>query len=158
MLLKQRKTRNSSIELLRIIAMIMIIFHHFAIHGEFNWSASFVSIPRLWYNFIFMGGKIGVNIFVIISGYYLINNDRSIFDLPKIVKFVGQVLFYSIVLFIIGIFAFTGDVGVKSLIKACLPITFSHWWFASTYFMLLLIHPYINKLLLALEKNSINYF
>ena len=30
----QEKIRNSSLELLRIIAMVMIVFHHFAIHTK----------------------------------------------------------------------------------------------------------------------------
>lgn len=35
-IIKQNKVRNSSIELLRIIAMIIIIMHHFGIHGVFH--------------------------------------------------------------------------------------------------------------------------
>ena len=32
---KLKLDRNSNLELLRIILMIMIIFHHFAVHGGF---------------------------------------------------------------------------------------------------------------------------
>lgn len=35
----------------------------------------------------------------------------------------------------------------------CFPITFSEWWFASTYFVLLLIHPFLNKFLNNLKKS-----
>lgn len=35
-IIKQNKVRNSSIELLRIIAMIIIIMHHFGIYGVFH--------------------------------------------------------------------------------------------------------------------------
>lgn len=66
--------RNSSIELLRIIAMVMIMFHHFAYYSGFEYNLSSISTPYLWYNFIIMGGKIGVNIFVLISGYFLIDD------------------------------------------------------------------------------------
>ena len=44
--------------------------------------------------------------------------------------------------------------GVKQLIKALFPITFSQWWFASTYFVLYLFHPYINILLKNLSKRQ----
>ena len=87
---QQISVRNSSIELLRIISMIMIVFHHFAIHGGFTFGAS-ISITHFWYNLIIMGGKIGVDIFVIISGYYLISNDEIVFNTNRIIKFVGQV-------------------------------------------------------------------
>lgn len=49
--------RNTSIELLRIISMIMIMFHHFAYHGNFEWNFNEVTLPHLWYDFILMGGK-----------------------------------------------------------------------------------------------------
>lgn len=50
------KRRNSSIELLRILSMLMIIFHHFAVHGNFSWDNATLSVPRFWYDFIIMGG------------------------------------------------------------------------------------------------------
>lgn len=59
-----KNNRNSAIELLRIIAMLMIVFHHFGVHGGFVFKSGMISLPHLWYNFIIMGGKIGVNIFV----------------------------------------------------------------------------------------------
>lgn len=70
--------RNSSIELLRIISMILIVFHHFAFHGGFKWQTNSVTISHFWYNFIYGGGKIGVNIFVLISGYFLIDRKTSV--------------------------------------------------------------------------------
>ncbi len=44
--------------------------------------------------------------------------------------------------------------GVNSFIKMFFPISFSGWWFASTYFVLYLIHPFLNRLLLGLNKAS----
>ena len=148
---KKLNIRNSSIELLRIISMIMIVFHHFAVHGGFEFGTT-LSITHLWYNLIVMGGKIGVDIFVLISGYFLIDNDKEIFDLNKIIKFVGQALFYSVGILVISNLTGITDWTTKSFIKALFPITFSQWWFASTYFVLYLMHPYLNKLLHSIDK------
>lgn len=49
--------RQTNIELLRIISMLMIVFHHFAIHGGFNWETTELTIPHFWYNLIVMGVK-----------------------------------------------------------------------------------------------------
>lgn len=38
------KQRNSSIELLRIISMVMIMFYHFSIHGHFDFATASVSV------------------------------------------------------------------------------------------------------------------
>lgn len=150
---KQSEVRNSAMELLRIISMIMIVFHHFAVHGGFEFGAT-LSVTHFWYNLIVMGGKIGVNIFVLISGYYLIDSDKKIFDnINKIIKFVGQVWFYSVGIFLVGILTGIADLNIKDIIKTFFPITFSRWWFASTYFVLYLIHPYLNKLLHSIDKS-----
>lgn len=149
--------RNSSIELLRIISMIMIVFHHFAVHGGFEWEASNVTIPLFWYNFIIMGGKIGVDLFVLISGYFLVNSNGNVFNFRRILKFMGQVFFYSISIYVVFGICGLSDIGIKSLIKALFPITFSSWWFASTYFVLYLLHPFLNKLLHCLNKKNYQY-
>lgn len=149
------KERNSSIELLRILAMIMIVFHHFAVHGGFDWSIqNSLSISHFWYNLIFMGGKIGVDVFVLISGFFLIKNNDYKFNFKRIFKFWGQLFFYSIIISII--FSFMGIIHleVKDYIRIFFPISFSGWWFASTYFVLYLIHPFLNKLLYALDKKQ----
>lgn len=102
-----------------------------------------------------MGGKLGVNVFVLISGYYLIHNDRKIFDISKTVKFVGQVWFYSVAILIVSVICgleSMENIGIRSCIETLFPITFSQWWFASAYFVLYLIHPFLNVLLRGMDK------
>lgn len=151
---KQSNIRNSSMELLRILSMIMIVSCHFATHGGFSFDMKILSIPRLWWNFIEMGGNLGVNIFVLISGYFLISSNTKHFNLPRILKFWGQVFVYSVVIYFIFCFIGVQDFGIVSCIKAVFPITFDSWWFASTYFVLYLIHPFINMLLQNLNKKT----
>lgn len=154
---KKTMYRNSSIELLRIISMVMIMFHHFAYHGNFEWNYNEITIPHLWYNFILMGGKVGVNIFVLISGFFLIENTERLFQPKKLLKFWGQVVFYSITTYFLSIVLQINNFDIKQIIKICFPITYPGWWFASTYFMLYLIHPFLNKLLHDLKKNVYQY-
>lgn len=149
--------RNTSIELLRIISMIMIMFHHFAYHGNFEWNFNEVTLPHLWYDFILMGGKVGVDIFVLISRYFLIENTEKLFQPKKLLKFWGQVVFYSIMTYLLSVMLRLNAFEIKQLIKVCLPITYPGWWFASTYFMLYLIHPFLNKLLHGLSKTEYQY-
>lgn len=154
---KKTMYRNSSIELLRIISMVMIMFHHFAYHGNFEWNFNEVTLPHLWYDFILMGGKVGVDIFVLISGYFLIENTEKLFQPKKLLKFWGQVVFYSIMTYLLSVMLRLNAFEIKQLIKVCLPITYPGWWFASTYFMLYLIHPFLNKLLHGLSKTEYQY-
>ena len=144
--------RNSSIELLRTIAMLMITFHHFSVHGGFLFSETDISLTKFWVNFISMGGKIGVDLFVLISGYFLILEKENFFNIKKILKLWGQIAFYSITITLIFSVFRNEPIGVKSFIKTLFPISFSGWWFASTYFVLYLIHPFLNRLLLGFDK------
>lgn len=147
------KRRNSSIELLRIISMVMIMFYHFAIHGHFDFATASVSVTRLWLNFISMGGKIGVDLFVLISGYYLISDTKSL-NFKKILKLWGQVFFYSVVIYVLTCAFGISQFSFTDLIKCIFPITFSQWWFASTYFVLYFLHPFINKFLCSISKKA----
>lgn len=137
--------RQSNIELLRIIAMIFIVAHHFAVHSGFAFSVNSITVNRLWIQFIQIGGKIGVNIFVIISGYFLIMS-QSI-KTNKVIKLWSRIFFYSVIVFIVFVSFGAEQFSVKELIKHVLPITFTQWWFASTYFVLYMLSPYLNRLL-----------
>ncbi len=148
----QEKIRNSSLELLRIIAMVMIVFHHFAIHGGFDFTYAGITIPRLWYNFIIMGGKIGVDVFVMISGYFLITKDTLSLDLRRFVKLWKELLFYALVLFLI-LKGLKYPAANKDLFfRSIFPLTDNLWWFATTYGQLCLIYPLLNHGLKAMSK------
>lgn len=148
----ERMIRQSNIELLRIIAIIIIIAHHFAVHSGFDFSADTVSLNRLWIRFIRIGGKIGVNIFVLISGYFLVSA-QSI-KTSKILKLWGQVFFYSIVIFLVFSVSGLQPFSQQELIEHIAPVTYSRWWFASTYFVLYMLSPYINRLLRTFDRKQ----
>lgn len=150
---EQKQTqRSSSIELLRILSMIMIVACHFATHGGFTFDAQNLSLPRFWWHVLEMGGNFGVDVFVLISGYFLIGSQNGLFPFKRILKFWGQVVFYSVLIYLIFGFAGIGELGISSFVKSFFPITFKSWWFASTYFVLYLLHPFINMLLQKLDK------
>ena len=153
-----KRVRDSSIELLRIAAMFCIVICHFATHGKFEFDTNTVTVPRLWWYFIEMGGNFGVNVFVLVSGYFLINARGELFNLRRILKFWGQVFFYSVSIY----FAFRlfgiGELTSKPVTDILFPITFRQWWFASTYFVLYLLHPFINRLLRNLSKEEFQRF
>lgn len=149
-----KKERSSNFEILRIIAMIMIIFHHFAVHGGFGFGTSELSINHLWYYLISMGGKIGVDIFVLISGYFLVASKGNLFDIKKILKLWGQLFFYSVLIYCIFVLFLDEPFEFKPFIKTIFPLIYGKWWFATTYIVLYILHPFINLLLNKLDKKT----
>ena len=146
------KSRSSNFEVLRIIAMIMIVAHHFSIHGDFVMKVSSLSLNTFFLQFLKLGGKIGVNIFVLISGYFLINSDCV--KLKKIMKLWCQIFFYSLGIYLIFTLLGSHKFSIIDCFKSCLPIIYNKYWFASCYFILYLFVPYINRFVKSMDKIS----
>ena len=136
--------------------MLMIIACHFSGHGGFDLPTDFITLNKLWLQFILMGGSLGNNLFVLISGYFLVNS--SVLNFRRLFKLWGKIFFYSIVIY--GLFLLCGveTFSVKTMLKSAMPITKNQWWFATSYFILYLIHPYINVLLHAISKEECTKF
>ncbi len=143
------ENRKTGVELLRIIAMVMIVTHHFAVHGSFEYAPSSFSFNELWIQLISIGGKVGVNIFVLISGFYMSESCNS--PLRRVIKLWLQVIFYAILIFLLFTLFRIQPFTVKELIKHCMPIIFSQWWFVTNYVVLCLLSPYINVLIQSLS-------
>lgn len=148
----QTIVRNSSLELLRIIAMIVIVAHHFAYGENFNFPTDSITLNRLWIQLINMGGKLGVNLFVLISGYFLIKSDGI-----KTRKLVGMwlaMLFYSLAAYTASVISGAELLSPVRALYAFMPLTKSGWWFMEVYFMLYLLHPCLNITLRNLNKSQ----
>lgn len=65
----ETKIKESNLELLRIVNMLLIIAHHLAVHTSFTFEN--VHIKYIVY-FLSLGGKIGVNSFILLTGYLLL--------------------------------------------------------------------------------------
>ena len=135
--------------------MLMIVIFHSVTHGIFDFPSSTITVNKLWYQFLLMQGLIGNNIFVLISGYFLVKspgvNFRRMFNLWT------RIVFYALAVFALSVWA-EGGFSVKGLLKCLLPVTHRRWWFASTYFLMYLLHPYINVFLRAMSRDEYRKF
>lgn len=134
--------------------MILIVMHHFSVHGGFEFAGSGASVNRIWVQILSGGGRLGVDLFILISGYFLVNSD---YKPKKLLKLVLQVTEYAAVCTVILVL--TGEIQIASageavqLVKtALLPIPFGEYWFATTYFLLYLFSPYLNCLIKSMGK------
>lgn len=130
--------RNSSIELLRIIAMIIIVFFHF--HAR-NFGMYVFGNERineeglLLHSILHHLGGLGVPCFMFISGYYGMK-----FKKDRLLDIILQCIGYAI-LSIIGIFVFTGKITLTQL------FFFNNWWFILAYTIIYTLSPGINKII-----------
>lgn len=157
------KQRDSNLELLRIVSMILIIIHHYAVHGfllKEGFSIFPITLNKLIILFLSLGGEVGVNCFVLISSYYLIDNKIK---LRKIFEIFSKVIFYSLVILILlyilkyNYLIIGGNIIlIKELIKVILS-PFKDYWFISCYILLYISSPILNKLIYQLSKNQFKF-
>lgn len=144
------KERSSNFELLRIVSMFMIVLYHFAFHSHFSFDS--YSFNAAYINFLEIFGKVGVDVFLLISGYFLV--DAKQVRISKIIKLWTQIFFYSITVFLVSISLHVTELSNWTLYKAMLPISSEKWWFASAYFIMYLFSPFLNRLLRTLSQKS----
>lgn len=113
---KHNLDRQTGPEVLRIIAMLLIVFHHFALHVGIEYTT--FSLSNAYLNIIEFGGKIGVNVFVIITGYF---SCTSKFSFQKIFKLLFAVEFYSLTLMIVSLFTGAQEFRVMLFVKGVFP-------------------------------------
>ena len=141
--------RNSSVELLRIVSMLFIVISHASFHGGFPKDGSSFQINDLFLDW-FTLGNLGVDIFVMITGYYMCEKELKI---QRILKLLSQVWFYSLLSLLFGIvikYKFT----IKTVISFLFPTIFSTWWFFTAYFVIMILSPFINTFIDSIDRNK----
>ncbi len=134
--------KKSNIEILRVISMLMIVFHHYSIHSNWAFPAD-LSSREYFIRIIGSFGKIGVILFVMISGYFM---KRSNFKVKKALRLWLQVFFYSAGFY----FLFTkfGNIDTSGEMWHYLfPIISNVYWFATTYLFVYFMMPLLKKIL-----------
>lgn len=142
----QKKHRDSNIELFRIITMLAIIAHHYVVNS---------GLPALMYKeplnshsiFLFIfgeWGKIGINCFVFITGYFMCKSNITV---KKFAKLLFEILFYNIL--ISSIFWISGysEFSLGGMIRSLIPIHTISDDFAGCYLIFFLLIPFLNILL-----------
>ena len=86
------KQRDSNLELFRIITMLLIVAHHFVVNSGLTATKGPINASPTSQNSMFLllfgaWGKIGINCFVMITGYFMC---KSIITAKKFAKLVGE--------------------------------------------------------------------
>ncbi len=144
--------RNSNIELLRIICIFFIILRHYSTQVTWgNIDSDPWSWQRLFLELITIGGSTGNNVFLLISGYFLIGKKINI---KRIISLIAEMFFYSwiimLIIFATGVLPFS----FKEMIKALFPIWFGYNWYVCCYVIMCCFLPFINPFLDNLSKEK----
>ncbi len=143
--------RNYGIDALKIIAMFMVLVLHIlgaggVLEASENGSAQY---HVAW--LMEIGSYPAVNIFGLTTGYLMINNR---WKMSRVIGLWLQIFCYSVG---INLFfaIFSSDVlTVMDWIRSFLPVSYILWWYATAYFGLFFLIPFINKMINGLSKKQ----
>lgn len=144
--------RLDNIELLRIIAMLMVVTLHFIGRGM-GGGGNIKAFSSTYFLVSFWDGVciISVNVYVLISGYFLID---SHFKSRKLLNLVIQVLTYSLGFYLLFVLLKLVPFNMQELIKAAFPLLTYQYWFASAYVGMYLFFPFLNIGLKAMNEKQ----
>lgn len=127
--------RDSNIELLRIVAMLLVMLIHanFKVIGNPTYE-ELVASPADTFGRFFVGAlsSVCVNAFILISGWYGIN-----FKLSSLGKLLFQVLFFMVLLSPLLMMWKTDKVVLLHTLT-------SNYWFVTAYILLFILAPILN--------------
>lgn len=147
----QKRVRSSNFELLRILSMFLIVMHHYSAQGVGGLTEHALTVNKTLEYILSLGGKIGVNCLVLITGYFMVGTSIKYM---KLLKLIFEVFFYSVLCMLVfygfGLSAFDPKVLKESLF----PLTYDMYWFATAYVVLYLLSPFINILIRGLNQKN----
>ena len=143
--------RQSNIELLRIVAMVMIVASHFCIHGGFKYGEE-LTLNSMWLTFFGSGGKLGVDVFMLISGYFAVMSER--FRFSRVIRLWLQGFFYAVGIYLILILVKAVKFKTVDLLLNFIPVSAKIWWFLTCFFILTLLSPLIHRMYRSISQSA----
>ena len=139
--------RNSSIELLRIVAMFMILAHHFVVHNGYDVKNLPLGPERIFFQLVMQGGgKVGVVIFSPSPhGSSSTRNRPSNRTLKRIWILEREVLFWSLALMAFFLVFDRADFGMKMIVRSVAPTIMGLWWYVTAYATFLALLPFLSR-------------
>lgn len=157
--------RNSSIEALKIVAIILIVISHvvqtLGIKGNayisysdyaVNIQMATKDIQLLIISMLRYCGTIGNTIFFICSAWFFLDNNRI--NRKKILVMIADVWIISVIILSI-VFFIERKIKGSLVIASFFPILFENNWYINCYLMFYLLHPILNKVIAALDQRTL---
>lgn len=150
------KKRMANLELLRCVAMMMVVVLHYLGKGRL--------LPELTAESMNSAGAVAwllesfcivaVNVYMFISGYFLCT---SSFRLSRLLRLLIQIWLYSAAFGILG--AVTGviaetPVDTHYFLTLIFPVSMGHYWFMTAYVFLYLLLPFVGSAVKRMTKQQ----
>lgn len=149
------KTRQANMELLRIIAMMMVVTLHYLIKGEAAVSlADDFTILNILLWLVKALCIVATNVYVLISGYFFVEAEWKIW---RLLGLWFQLMFYSLGVPVLCYALGLGEVrqwNKYDWFNVIFPLQMEHYWFMTAYVVLYLCIPVLSQGVKHLSKRQ----
>ena len=148
--------RQANFEVLRVVAMVMIVTLHFLQRGGILLPLyEEINIVNTTGWLIKCFCIVAANCYVLIAGYFLVDAE---WKCKKLLTLVSQIIFYSILIPVVCMLLGIGNVrqwSVYEWITAVLPLQMDHYWFATAYVLMFVLSPVLAAGVKQLSKKQL---
>ncbi len=159
------KKRQLNYELLRILAMLMIVCLHYLSKGGLLGDPARADMTAAGYAAWLVEAfcLVAVNVYVLISGYFGVDARGSLSGSTKItlrgvlrrpINIWKQVFFYSMLFGCGALIIGAQEFDLYQFFSYCFPLVTEHYWFATYYVVLCLMMPFLNAGISYLEQRE----
>ncbi len=150
------KKRNPSFELLRIVAMLMIMTLHYNSHvGALLQPGVPATGVNIFANIMEAFCIPGLNTYVLITGFFM---SKGKVKISKLFQLIAQVYFYTIIIslamMVVGTYALHQNNSVYKVVEYLFPISSEHYWYVTAYVIMFALAPVMNVAVDKLERKQ----
>lgn len=146
------KSRNSNIELFRVLCMTLILMCHFVI---FSGMTDILTVNKIIVMYSYWGGQAGNVGFIAISAFFL---DKYQFKIEKVIRLFSKTTLYSIMWLIIALEVFHYSLSSIEVVRSILPTFYGAYEYAHVFLLIQFLSPFIKKQLENSSKIAIKKF
>lgn len=140
------KERQSNIELLRLLSMLMIVVFHFNGHSLVT-NAPILMAEGLAWNATHTLTITATSVFVLISGYFGID-----FKISGVLRLYLRCFVWGLIGYLLYCLFCSNPVSLSTLLGRLLAFTHNKWWFVITYLELYFLSPILNSAIKGFDK------
>ena len=147
----EKRARNYSIEILRVLAMIGIVILHTQTKTGWIKELKIGTISWLVSWGIQTVCMLSVNTYMLISGFFLPGARRTV---NKIFNLWAAAFFWSLFSILLGAVLTKERITGTEIINTVFPISTRQYWFLTVYVALYLISPFLDRLVKGMNRKE----
>lgn len=155
------KIRDSRIELLRIVSIILIILFHITLYSGFSIVKDNLSFNYILHVMLGIFGKVGVVLFVAITSWFYVDKKGGVqLNLKRLFVLIIKCWLVSFIFLIIFMIFRRDMINMKTIIiELFTPLYYNrysgNYWFIYCYILFYLLLPYLNILVNSISNKEL---